>query len=319
MGIPAWIGLGSNLGDRRARLDAAVKALSETPGIAVRAVSSFYETAPVGGPGGQEPFLNAAAQLETDLGPEHLLQALHAVEHQQGRVRSVRWGERTLDLDLLLYGDQIIETPELTVPHPRFAWRRFVLAPLAEIAPAAIDPWTGRSVAELLERVDRRPSYVAIVDRVNTEDASDTPGSAAWLAKRLAEALFAEVIHLEEKGAWEDQIESAARGLRRDRWTRKAGGNGWVVSDFWLDALIQSRQPEGRPHELAEQLRELRSWVLEPIFVVALNGSAAWVRKRQQKDMRPIGWDTPILVPEAIAPESIVAEVLAACASFRPG
>src|SRR5215831_7051292 len=145
------IGLGSNLGDRRAALEGAIAELAETPGVSVRRVSSFRETEPVGGPPGQGAYLNAAAVLETTLDPSELLRILQAIETRYGRVRTVRWGERTLDLDLLLFDDRIIETTALTVPHPRLAERRFVLEPLAEVAPDAIEPRTGRRIPELLE------------------------------------------------------------------------------------------------------------------------------------------------------------------------
>jgi 2-amino-4-hydroxy-6-hydroxymethyldihydropteridine diphosphokinase len=151
----ASIGLGSNLGDREATLEGAVAALASTPGVSVRAVSAFHETEPVGGPPGQRPFLNAAAALETTLDPFALLQVLQAIETRFGRVRIVRWGERTLVLDLLLFDDHIIRTAALTVPHPRLAERRFVLEPLAEIAPGAVDPVTGRTISELLKELNR--------------------------------------------------------------------------------------------------------------------------------------------------------------------
>jgi 2-amino-4-hydroxy-6-hydroxymethyldihydropteridine diphosphokinase len=154
----ALIGLGSNLGDRRAALEGAVAALGATPGIVVRNVSSFHETAPVGGPPGQGMFLNAAAALETKLDPFQILGVLEEIEARFGRVRTVPWGERTLDLDLLLFGDRIIDTPRLTIPHPRFSTRRFVLEPLAEVAPTAVDPVTKRTVAELLADLGPAPA-----------------------------------------------------------------------------------------------------------------------------------------------------------------
>ncbi len=153
----AHIGLGSNLGDRRATLEGAIAALDATPGIRVLRVSSFFETEPVGGPPGQGPYLNAAASLGTTLEPSELLLALRAIEARFGRVRTVRWGERTLDLDLLLFDDRLIQGPGLMVPHPRLAERRFVLAPLAEIAPRAVEPRSGRTVSELLAALDRGP------------------------------------------------------------------------------------------------------------------------------------------------------------------
>jgi 2-amino-4-hydroxy-6-hydroxymethyldihydropteridine diphosphokinase len=154
----ALIGLGSNLGDREATLRGAIAALGNSPGVVVRSVSSFHETEPIGGPAGQGMFLNAAAVLETTLDPLELLKILQAIEARFGRVRTVHWGERTLDLDLLLYGDQIIDTPELSVPHLRFTTRRFVLEPLAEVAPIAIDPVTKRTIAEILRELDQGPS-----------------------------------------------------------------------------------------------------------------------------------------------------------------
>ena len=162
MGTLALIGLGSNLGDRKAKLDAAVAALGEVAGVQVRRVSRYHETAPVGGPTGQAAFLNAAAAVETTLEPAALLETLHAIEDRSGRIRTLRWAERTLDLDLLLFGDTVSDAPTLRIPHPRMAVRRFVLAPMAEIAPGTIDPLTRRTVAELLANVDRRPSYLVV-------------------------------------------------------------------------------------------------------------------------------------------------------------
>lgn len=154
----ACIGLGSNLGDRRATLEGAIEALAQTSGVHVQKVSSFHETDPVGGPPGQGKYLNAAAVIETDLDAHGLLRVLEEIEAQFGRVRSVRWGERTLDLDLLLFGDQMISTLELSIPHPRLRVRRFVLEPLAEVAPEAVDPVTRRTIAELLGALEEGPS-----------------------------------------------------------------------------------------------------------------------------------------------------------------
>jgi 2-amino-4-hydroxy-6-hydroxymethyldihydropteridine diphosphokinase len=154
----ALIGLGSNLGDREATLKGAIAALSDTPGVFLRSVSTFHETEPVGGPPGQGLFLNAATALETTLDPFALHKILQEIEARFGRVRTVHWGERTLDLDLLLFGDQIIHSPELSVPHPRFRTRRFVLEPLAEVAPTAVDPVTGRTIDEILFELNQRPS-----------------------------------------------------------------------------------------------------------------------------------------------------------------
>lgn len=146
----AYIGLGGNLGDREAMLREAVAALDAEPGIEVVAVSSFRETEPVGDPR-QRAFLNAACAVETDLGPRALLERLLAVERRLGRVRDParRFGPRTIDLDLLLYGDEIADEPGLTVPHPRLAERRFALEPLAELDPGLTLP-DGRRVVDAL-------------------------------------------------------------------------------------------------------------------------------------------------------------------------
>jgi len=148
----AFVGLGSNVGDRAATLAAAVEALARAPGIRIRSVSAFRETDPVGGPP-QGRFLNAAAELETDLSPHALLAVLLDVEQQFGRVRAVRWGPRTLDLDLLLYDDLVLDDTDLRVPHPLMHEREFVLEPLAEIAPQAVHPALRATAAELLARL----------------------------------------------------------------------------------------------------------------------------------------------------------------------
>ena len=144
----AFVGLGANLGDREGALRAAVGALADEAGTEVVAVSTLRETAPVG-VGEQPPYLNGVVALETTLAPRELLDRLLTVEQRFGRVRVPgEHGPRTLDLDLLLYGDELIEEPGLTVPHPRLHERRFVLEPLAELAPGLVLP--GRGTVESL-------------------------------------------------------------------------------------------------------------------------------------------------------------------------
>jgi 2-amino-4-hydroxy-6-hydroxymethyldihydropteridine diphosphokinase len=139
----AYVGLGANLGDREHTLRAAVEALAAEDGIETIAVSTLRETEPVG-VGDQPPFVNGAVELETTLTARELLDCLLAVEQRFGRVRAPgEHGPRTLDLDLLLYGDEVIDEPGLTVPHPRLHERRFVLEPLAELAPGLVVPGRG--------------------------------------------------------------------------------------------------------------------------------------------------------------------------------
>ncbi|MFL5329972.1 MAG: 2-amino-4-hydroxy-6-hydroxymethyldihydropteridine diphosphokinase [Gemmataceae bacterium] len=149
----AYIALGSNLGDRAATLHAALRLLEHSPGIRVTRISTFHETAPVGGPPGQGQYLNAAAELQTDFDPQALLAKLLEIEQQLGRVRSVKDAPRTLDLDLLLYNDLVREDADLIVPHPRMHERGFVLAPLAEIAAEVVHPQFGLTIRQMLERL----------------------------------------------------------------------------------------------------------------------------------------------------------------------
>jgi len=144
----AAVALGSNLGDRSSHLDYAISRLRSH--LTNVRVSRYYETDPIGVPGPQPLFLNAAAVGSTDVSPQDLLQALLEIEAERGRERPHPGAARTLDLDLVLYGSRVLDEPGLIVPHPRFRERRFVLKPLAEIAPQLVDPVTGSTVGELL-------------------------------------------------------------------------------------------------------------------------------------------------------------------------
>jgi 2-amino-4-hydroxy-6-hydroxymethyldihydropteridine diphosphokinase len=146
------IALGSNLGDSRAILDASLQQLEQREGISLKAISRWYQTEPVGPP--QPDYLNGCALLMTSLAPEKLLQTLLDIEQQFGRVRQEKNGARTLDLDLIFYGDYLCDSLDLQIPHPRFAQRAFVLVPLAEIAPDWIDPRSQQTIAELVKAID---------------------------------------------------------------------------------------------------------------------------------------------------------------------
>jgi 2-amino-4-hydroxy-6-hydroxymethyldihydropteridine diphosphokinase len=157
----AYVGVGSNLGDRWRHLAFAARALRSAPLVAMPRASNVYDTEPLGPP--QPRYLNAVLELETSLTARRLHDLLAAAERAAGRRPGPRWGARTLDLDLLLYGDLILETPGLVVPHPGIASRRFVLAPLAELCPERAVPGTGATVAQLLAAAP--PLEIALAGR----------------------------------------------------------------------------------------------------------------------------------------------------------
>jgi len=152
--VRAFVGLGSNLGDREAHLGSALRGL---PGVV--AVSRLYETEPVGGPAGQGLYLNLVVELDTELGPRGLLEVARGLEEAAGRERGVRDGPRTLDVDVLLVGDEVVDDDDLVVPHPRMFERRFVVEPLAELAPELVAPGVREGAGGKVQVVGRLERY----------------------------------------------------------------------------------------------------------------------------------------------------------------
>ena len=145
----AYIALGSNQGDRCATIIRSLDMLDESENIATAMVSQLIETEAVGGPADQPPFLNGAAELRTSLSAQELLGIMLDIEHKLGRQRREKWGQRTIDLDLLLFEQQVIDLPQLKLPHPLMHKRLFVLAPLVEIAPNIIHPTLNRTIKQI--------------------------------------------------------------------------------------------------------------------------------------------------------------------------
>lgn len=336
MNTTALIGLGSNLGDRKAYLEAAIEGLAASSQVTVRAVSHLIETSSVGGPAGQGTYLNAAASLETSLDAPALLRLLQTLEQKAGRIRTVRWGERPIDLDLLLFGQQVLETApsspshgtepplSLIVPHPRMAVRRFVLAPLAEIAAEAVDPLTGRTIRDLLANLDRRPSCLTLhafppafardvlplvirerkaVTVPGVEDPNPKAGESRSQSDRVG------------------QLERRCEALSVDRWTRPSEDERWVISDFWPDAEFAELRPGFGGLLSREQFEEYRRRVLAPTFVVAPVGSRRlFARASPYWDGLGSLGNTPILeVDFGADPSAVAAEILAACDATRVG
>lgn len=231
----ALVALGSNLGDRENSLRAALDELRAAPDVALLSQSRLHETAPVGGPVPQAPFLNGAVLLETSLEPRSLLDRLQRIEEQSGRTRVRRWGPRTLDLDLLLYEQIVMHSTTLELPHPRMAFRRFVLEPAAEIAGSMIHPTTGWNIARLLQHLNTADSYAAI--------AAPAGYGKTRLAASAAQAVggvFVEVgsngLPARDRSSPNLALELEFLDARRRRLQREAWGvdRPWILSDFWL-------------------------------------------------------------------------------------
>jgi 2-amino-4-hydroxy-6-hydroxymethyldihydropteridine diphosphokinase len=335
------ISLGSNLGNRQENLDAAVALLVAHPQIKLLARSKWRETSPVGGPSGQGDYLNGALKLETSLGPHELLACLQRIEDELGRRREERWGPRTIDLDLLLYDELVLTTPSLVVPHPRLAWRRFVLEPAAEAGGSMIHPTIGWSVAKLLAHLNESMPYVAITGPI----AAGKTRLAEWLAKAISAELVLEqpdwtrldTFYADPAGhAWEMELEFLDERTRLLNKQRPPTPLFWM-SDFWFDqsaGFARAWLPAERLGEYLERYERLRHTVVAPRLIVLLDAPAdellARVRQRgrpcerhltvealarirqtvlQEAERLGVG---PVLRPSGDDPQAVFAEVLAA-------
>ncbi|MEM9353172.1 MAG: 2-amino-4-hydroxy-6-hydroxymethyldihydropteridine diphosphokinase [Planctomycetota bacterium] len=329
--IRCLIALGSNEGPPEDSLAGAVAAIDGAEEMELVAFSPWHRTASVGGPEGQPDFLNGAAVVETELPAEALLDRLLEIERQLGRVRRVRWGQRTLDLDLLLYGDQVLRCGDVEVPHPRMSFRRFVVEPAAQIAGQMLHPPSGCTLDELLTRLREGPRYAAVVaPRVGlatwlteglharlgcpvvapTSGSDDAPGDAAAYRRGVHSVL--------QVSFWE-----SAPGLVEclsNETDRPANEPPPAVSPFWLPAVETAcGGPEGG--EVVEPTLVI-AWL--PAADVQLPGTtgagehpanlpAEAVHGLLKQDARG-----PLLVIETAEPEEALHEAAAAVAAAWP-
>jgi 2-amino-4-hydroxy-6-hydroxymethyldihydropteridine diphosphokinase len=309
------IALGSNLGDRQRNLETAILHLSRHSQIHQITHSTWVETDPVGGPPGQQQYLNGAAVLETSLDPVALLRVLWTVEAGLGRERQRHWGARTMDLDLLLFDQVVLTTPELVLPHPRMAWRRFVLAPAAQVAPDMVHPTTWWTIGQLLDHLNRTPWYVAITGTIGAgktelaEQIARKTGPGTLIAEKPDFRQLAEFYRDPSGHAWAMELEfleARAKMLAATDGPWAGGVGGCLpceagkqvcspyVSDFWFDqsaAFARVWLAPERWNEYAERFERARQSVVRPRLVVLLEAPAAELLRRVRARARPCEQD----------------------------
>jgi 3-oxoacyl-[acyl-carrier protein] reductase len=272
----AYVALGGNLGDRAGLLNQAIALLRAHAGLQIHKVSTFHETLPVGGPLGQDKFLNAVVQIKTDLAAPDLLAFLHDVETRLGRVRKERSGPRTIDLDLLLFGDLLVNTPALSLPHPRMHERAFVLEPLAELAPDAIHPTAGRTVGDLLADFRAREGATAGQGRELGGMRAVVTGSTSGIGRAIA---------LELAGAGADIVvhgrrsQFAAEEVTDLCLARRVNAH-WVLADLRDEAECR-RLADAAWHEW----EGLDLWVNNAGADTLTGDAAAWPFERKWREL----------------------------------
>jgi 2-amino-4-hydroxy-6-hydroxymethyldihydropteridine diphosphokinase len=302
------VALGSNLGDREGHIGDALIALGRIPNTRVVRRSSLYESAPVGGPVGQGPYLNAVAELETDLEPEEVLRHLQGIEAAGGRVRAEKNGPRTIDLDLLLFGRVTRLSLDLTLPHPRMHERLFVLEPLAELVPGLVHPVLGKTVARMKADLQGQslagpgPGRELTGQRVLITGSSGGIGRA--IALELAQAGASVLVHGRRKEAVEEVCAlardrgSEARPLLADLAT--AEGCDTLAAEAWetfggLDAVINNAGADVLTGDAADwpfdrKLAQL--WAVDVQATIRLSRSlGSRMRQASGGTILTMGWD----------------------------
>ncbi len=341
----ALVALGANLGDRAAALAEAVNLLAARPEITNLRASRWYETAPVGGPGGQGAFLNGAVAFDTSLAPKRCLTCSSRSRRGWAVSAASAGPARTIDLDLLLYGDLAIHTPRLTVPHPRMAFRRFVLEPAAEVAAESWHPGLGRSVGQLLANLETVPAYLALLG----PPASGKSALAVQVASTSGARLIADPMAGTPAAApgdspsrlLERQIQFLDRRrtvLDRATWPRS---ERLTVSDFYFDqALVYARRElDQAGHEaFCRAWHQARGHVVEPSLLVVLDEPGPPIGPARESEATTLassgraGWPSeelaslatraglgPVLYAGRQGPAAQLEEIEAAIAAMYPG
>jgi 2-amino-4-hydroxy-6-hydroxymethyldihydropteridine diphosphokinase len=327
------IGLGSNLGDRSRALEDAVARLGRHPQVRLLSTSPWLETCAAGGPPGQPAYLNGAALVETSLGPEALLGVLQGIEQELGRRRHRRWAPRTIDLDLLLYDQLVRSSPPPVLPHPRMAWRRFVLEPAVAVAGDMIHPEIGWTVRQLLQHLNATPRYVAICGVVGS--------GKTLLARQVAQGSGARLLvasaTLEHAIEWLEEV-GGLLAADRPEWH---SSDLATVSDFWLEASLAAARlflPVAEWEAYRAHWEASRARLVRPRLIVLLEtpaeevlrrlgsrlGSPAWTAEQVERTAAAIAaaarepGQGPLLRLPGADPDAAVTEVLAALEAMRP-
>jgi 2-amino-4-hydroxy-6-hydroxymethyldihydropteridine diphosphokinase len=275
------IGLGANLQHPERIIVDAVQRLGSLPAVKVFGLSRVYETTPVGGPPGQNIFLNAAVLIESAYEASDLLTVLQKLETALGRTREIRWGPRVIDLDLLLYDNVVNNSPELILPHPRMTFRRFVLHPCCDIAPDMVHPTTGLALEKLLNHLDKTPNY--IVFRGGTEKERTT------IMKAARRALLPRGIEL--------------KGISQSNVPTSIDSKTWLMGDWSGD--LAAFAPEGK------------SKIQSPKLLVSLTPLPQESSVRQAENEHQVNFSGPHLqigypeFPQTAAVDEVVAAILA--------
>ena len=290
----ALIGLGSNLDDRAGALDAAVAMLNAQEGVELVRRSQSRAYPGIGGPPEQPAYLNAAATIRTQLSPQALLRAMQRIEAQLGRTRDVRWGPRTIDLDLLLYDDQTLDTPSLIVPHPRLAVRRFVLEPAAEIAGEMLHPGIGWTIARLLEHLRLHPRYVALAGPMGVGKTQLGRKIVAAVSERFGIACRGVEEPIDDEMLARFYADPTGKGLKTEleflrirapllTGLENQASTGWVVSDFWFGQALAYGALWLNPQDRSAQRQQyaaLAAAIVPPKLLVLLDAPPAELRRR---------------------------------------